>query len=200
MSLSQSGNGVTSGGGRPRSPKGIARRQQILARAMSVFAEKGARGTSLRAIAEDVGVSHGALLHYFPSQEALLLEVLQENEYRPDSHLVGGVVGLMASAAERNVTIPGLVSLYTIMLAGSSDPANTRSHDYFADRFRRLWKELVDEIRCGQMDGTFRRDVDPASMAALVVAACDGLQTQWMLEPDVDMAQSLMLLNLILDP
>ena len=37
-------------------------------------------------------------------------------------------------------------------------------------------------------------------MAALVIAASDGLQTQWLLEPHVDIAESLRLLNLILEP
>ncbi|MDP9028536.1 MAG: TetR/AcrR family transcriptional regulator [Actinomycetota bacterium] len=185
----------------PRSPKGIARRQQILDRAIEVFAAKGADGTSLRAIAEAIGVSHGALLHYFHSREALLLEVLQENEQRnahpsPDDE----IVGRMVRAAERNVTIPGLVALYTSMLAGSIDAGNVASHGYFTERFERVRRDLVDHIRDGQRAGTLRRDVDPAAMAALVIAASDGLQTQWLLEPGVDIAESLRLLNLILEP
>jgi len=185
----------------PRSPKGIARRQQILDRTIEVFAAKGADGTSLRAIAEAIGVSHGALLHYFHSRETLLIEVLQEHEQRhrgssPD----GGVVGLMVSAAERNVSIPGLVALYTSMLAGSIDPANAPSHEYFTSRFERVRSELIADIRVGQRDGSVRADVDAAAVAALVIAASDGLQTQWLLDPGVDIAQSLRLLNRILEP
>src|SRR6478752_3642480 len=68
---------------RPRSyAKGVARRQEILDRAIEVFADKGAEGTSLRAIAEKIGVSHAALLHYFGSREELLVEVLREGERR----------------------------------------------------------------------------------------------------------------------
>jgi AcrR family transcriptional regulator len=185
----------------PRSPKGIARRQQILDRAIEVFAQKGADGTSLRAIAEAIGVSHGALLHYFPSRETLLIEVLQENEQRLSGASPNReVVGRMVSAAERNVNIPGLVALYTSMLAGSIDPGNAPSQEYFTARFERVRQDLVDEIRDGQRNGTLRRGVDPAAMAALVVAASDGLQTQWLLDPEVDIAESLRLLNAILEP
>ena len=185
----------------PPSPKGIARRQQILDRAIEVFAEKGADGTSLRAIAEAIGVSHGALLHYFRSRETLLLEVLQENEQRHVRSLPEDeVVGRMVSAAERNVTIPGLVALYTSMLAGSIDAGDSPSNDYFTSRFERLRRELIEHIRAGQQAGTLRRDVDPAAMAALVIAASDGLQTQWLLEPAVDIAESLRLLNRIMEP
>ena len=184
----------------PRSPKGIARRQQILDRAIEVFAAKGPDGTSLRAIAEAIGVSHGALLHYFDSRETLLIAVMQENEQRrvgapPEDN----VVGPMVRAAERNVTIPGLVALYTSMLAGSIDAANEPSHAYFIDRFERLRVELAENVRIGQRDGTIRPDIDPTAMAALVIAASDGLQAQWLLEPRVDIADSLRLLSLIMD-
>ncbi len=189
----------------PPSPKGIARRQQILDRAIEVFAEKGADGTSLRAIAEAIGVSHGALLHYFHSRETLLLEVLQENEQRHEgAKPEDEVVGRMVSAAERNVKIPGLVALYTSMLAGSIDAGNivgnSASQEYFTARFERVRQQLVAHIRDGQREGALRRDVDPDAMAALVIAASDGLQTQWLLDPNVDIAESLRLLNRILEP
>ena len=185
----------------PRPPKGVARRQQILDRAIEVFAQKGADGTSLRAIAEAIGVSHGALLHYFRSRETLLIEVLQENEQRLSGASPNReVVGRMVSAAERNVKIPGLVALYTSMLAGSIDPGNAASHEYFTARFEEVRQDLVDEIREGQRAGTVRGGIDPAAMAALVVAASDGLQTQWLLDPEVDIAESLRLLNAILEP
>jgi len=45
-----------------------------------------------------------------------------------------------------------------------------------------------------------RADVEPEAMAALIIAASDGLQTQWLLEPKVDIAKSLALLNRILEP
>ncbi len=38
------------------------------------------------------------------------------------------------------------------------------------------------------------------AVAALVIAASDGLQIQWLLEPDVDIARSLALLEKILEP
>ena len=59
--------------------KGIARRQEILDRAIEVFARRGSGKTSLRAIAEEVGVTHAALTHYFGSLEELLVEVYRES-------------------------------------------------------------------------------------------------------------------------
>ena len=187
---------------RPRSyAKGVARRQEILDHAIEVFADKGAEGTSLRAIAEKIGVSHAALLHYFGSREELLVEVLREGERRHgDPRDKEEVVGTMVRAAERNVTIPGFVSLYTSMLAGSLEADKEVSREYFATRFARIRARLVELISIGQDEGRFRRGVDPEAMAALVIAASDGLQIQWLLEPDVDIAKSLELLERILEP
>lgn len=181
--------------------KGVARRQEILDRAIEVFADKGAEGTSLRAIAETIGVSHAALLHYFGSREELLVEVLREGERRhSDPRGEDEVVGSMIRAAERNVTIPGFVALYTTLLAGSLEADKEYSREFFAARFARIRDRLAELIRIGQREGTMRRGVDPADMAALVIAASDGLQTQWLLEPDVDIARSLALLERILEP
>jgi TetR/AcrR family transcriptional regulator, transcriptional repressor of aconitase len=187
---------------KPRSyAKGVARRQEILDRAIEVFADKGAEGTSLRAIAEKIGVSHAALLHYFGSREELLVEVLREGEWRHhDSRGDDEVVGGMVVAAERNVTIPGFVALYTMLLAGSLEADKEYSREFFSVRFARIRERLAELIRVGQDDGTIRRGIEPQAMAALVIAASDGLQTQWLLEPTVDIAKSLELLERILEP
>ena len=69
-------------------PKGVARRQEILDRAIEVFARRGSDRTSLRAIADEVGVTHAALRHYFGSLEELLVAVYRESERHdgPDDH------------------------------------------------------------------------------------------------------------------
>jgi AcrR family transcriptional regulator len=187
---------------RPRSyAKGVARRQEILDRAIEVFADKGAEGTSLRAIAEKTGVSHAALLHYFGSREELLVGVLREGERRhTDPRGKREVVGMMVRAAERNVTIPGFVALYTTLLAGSLEADKEFSREFFSARFARIREELSELIRSGQEQGTVRGGIEPSEMAALVIAASDGLQIQWLLEPEVDIARSLSLLERILEP
>ncbi|MGV8886005.1 MAG: TetR/AcrR family transcriptional regulator [Microbacteriaceae bacterium] len=187
---------------RPRSSaKGAARRQEILDRAIDVFAVKGADGTSLRAIADAIGISHAALLHYFNSREALLVEVFRAHEIRRHHEWPeDAIVGRMIEAAELNVEVPGLVALYTTLVAGSLEPAKVVSRAFFAERFARVRLALVERIRAGQAAGTIRADLQAEAMAALVVAASDGLQTQWLLDSTVSIADSLALLESILQP
>ncbi|WP_411699109.1 TetR/AcrR family transcriptional regulator [Conyzicola sp.] len=186
----------------PRSyAKGVARRKEILERTIEVFAEKGAAGTSLRAIGEAIGVSHGALLHYFSSREELLVEVLRENAARFDDDYQKAGDGLldgMLSAAERNVTIPGLVALYSTMMGASVEPGNETSRRYFAHRFAGLRAELVEQVVAAQTAGAIRADVSPESVAALVIAASDGLQVQWLLDPSVEITAGLEVLQTML--
>src|SRR5689334_3100833 len=53
------------------------RRADILAAALEVFAERGYRAASLAAVAERVGLTQQGVLHYFPTKDALLIEVLR---------------------------------------------------------------------------------------------------------------------------
>ncbi|MEO0604105.1 MAG: helix-turn-helix domain-containing protein [Myxococcota bacterium] len=57
-------------------------RERILDVALRHFAERGARATSLRAIARDAGLSLGALQHYFPTKDGLARAV-EEHATRP---------------------------------------------------------------------------------------------------------------------
>lgn len=47
--------------------KGVARREEILESALDVIGRKGYQNASLKEIAEVVGVTPAALLHYFGS-------------------------------------------------------------------------------------------------------------------------------------
>ncbi|MGD9902889.1 MAG: TetR/AcrR family transcriptional regulator [Vicinamibacterales bacterium] len=61
---------------RPINADGQRTRQAILDAALSLFAEKGYFGTSLRDLAGAVGVRESALYNYFPSKDALFEALL----------------------------------------------------------------------------------------------------------------------------
>ncbi len=175
--------------------KGVARRQEILDRAIGVFAERGGYGTSLRSIAQAMGISHAALLHYFDSREQLLVAVYEHAEVRRNAD--GGAaetasaVDVMVLAATANVEVPGLVELYSALVATSLESGNAIGKTYFTERFERVRGELADRLRADQARGAIRGDVDADEIAALLVGASDGLQIQWLLDPAVGLQQTL---------
>ncbi len=176
-------------------PKGVARRQEILDRAIEVFTERGAYGTSLRSIAQAIGVSHAALLHYFDSREQLLLAVYEHAELKrdadPNTPKATDAVDVIVRAATANVQVPGLVELYSTLVAASLQEGNATARAHFTERFDRLRRGLADRLRAEQELGQIRADVDPDQVAALIVAASDGLQIQWLLEPSLGLQETL---------
>jgi len=61
---------------RKLTPRGRARRQQILDQAVRLFAERGYHPTSVAEIVESLGVGKGVFYWYFESKEDLFLEIL----------------------------------------------------------------------------------------------------------------------------
>lgn len=187
---------------RGRYPKGVARRQEILDKAIEVFARRGSRSTSLRAIAQEVGVTHAAITHYFGSLEELLVEVYRESQERTSA---GGPVLSDASpalrmslSAEANREIPGLVQLYSTLVAMALEDNHPIAHRFVTERFAILRAEMADQVRCLQESGRVRADLDPAQVAALIIAASDGLQIQWLLDEDVHHDAALEMLDRLL--
>ena len=56
--------------------RGLDTRDRVLQVSLSLFADRGYRGTSLRDIAKRIGIKAPSLLHHFPSKQQLYLAVL----------------------------------------------------------------------------------------------------------------------------
>lgn len=190
---------------RPRGSyaKGVARRQEILDRAREVFAERGAKRTSLRAIASEVGVTHAALTHYFSSLDELLVAVYEESKVHdehdtehPESNTTPAET--MRISAHENRAVPGLVQLYSTLVASALEDDHSPAYGWATTRFERLREELTERVERLQASGVLRSDVEAPLVAALVIAASDGLQTQWLLDPSVDHEAALAMLDRLL--
>ncbi|WP_345801090.1 TetR/AcrR family transcriptional regulator [Microbacterium sp. AZCO] len=183
-------------------PKGVARRQEILDRAIEVFATRGAQRTSLRAIASEVGVTHAALTHYFGSLEELLVAVYRESERRLDGDAPEAPdvspAEMMRISAEENREIPGMVQLYSMLVATALEDGHSAAQEFATERFARLRESMAERVRHLQSAGRIRRDIDAELVAALVIAASDGLQAQWLLDATVDHEAALAMLDRLL--
>lgn len=171
--------------------KGIAKREEILAVALDVIARHGYRGASVREIADAVGLSQAGLLHYFGSKDALFTAVLMKRD-EVDAPASAGRDPLedLVRIVAHNADVPGLVQLYAQLSVEAADPEHP-AHGYFAERFARLRERFAASLRAGQRDGALRAGFDPDATAALVIAATDGLQAQFLLDPSFDMAATL---------
>jgi AcrR family transcriptional regulator len=183
-------------------PKGVRRRQQILDSVIAVLAQRGVDRASLRTVGEAIGVSHTALRHYFSSRDELLVEAYRAHEARADGDLPPAdesALGPIVESAERNRAIPGLVELYATLTTDALQEQHAVSREFVRDRFRSLRAELAARIESAQRAGRVVGGIDPRDAAALVIAASDGLQIQWLLDPEeVDVGRSLSSLERLL--
>jgi AcrR family transcriptional regulator len=71
------------------------RREDILASAARVFAERGYPGTEMQALADAAGVAKGTLYLYFASKEALFLAAVDQGVKHMKAHIDAAVEGLV---------------------------------------------------------------------------------------------------------
>jgi AcrR family transcriptional regulator len=172
-----------------------ASREKIIKFATEAFAQKGFRGAKMAEIARAADLTEPGLLHHFPSKTHLLMEVLRERD-RIDSermranlkkngdHFLEAGIELV----EHNQTVPGLVQLFNLLVAESISPDHP-AHEFFIERYQREREHWIQAIGQAQQAGEVRSHISPETVVILIFAMMDGLQVQWLLEPEtIDMA------------
>jgi AcrR family transcriptional regulator len=160
---------------------------------------------STAAIAERMGVSHGALFRHFSSREALWAEAVSwatgELERRfdacqespapaaipvsappsepggaiPPSEPLAQVIALMASHAAMLEQHPGLVRM---LFAELQRPASSPARDMGKAFMQRFRQRLSTLMAAAQREGCLDPGHDPNELAALLVATQQGLMLQ----------------------
>ncbi|MFF1415541.1 TetR/AcrR family transcriptional regulator [Streptomyces sp. NPDC058289] len=175
---------------RGRYAKGVLRRNEILTVALEVFAMIGEKGALIKEIADRVGLSQAGVLRYFGSREGLLIWVLAERDRIARERTAGepcpDPISSMAATLRRCGDVAGLVRLYVSMAAASGFPGHP-ARDFFEVRNGDLLIALRDGLAALQREGRIRPDIAPEAIARLALAAADGIQHQWLLDPGVDM-------------
>ncbi len=169
------------------------RKEQVIRAATHFFGQHGYHGAKLSEIARAAGVTEPGLLHHYPSKVQLLMDVLAERDRidheRFNLSETGGLLASLQDLVEHNQTVPGLVQLFTVLAAESIDEQHP-GHEFFLQRYRQLRQRFLERIQLSQRQGEIRDDISAEELTVLVFALMDGLQIQWLYEPDqVNMAQ-----------
>ena len=164
----------------------------ILDTALEVIERKGYSAISLRDIAAEVGMTQAGLLHHFGTKENLLVEVIRQRD-KVNRRMLAALPGddpLIVRLAHHNMHTPGLVRLYVSLQAAAGDPSHP-AHDFFLQRDGEIHGVITRDIQSRQAEGAFSRDVDAAHFARVLLALSDGLQAQWEINKDIDLAGTL---------
>jgi AcrR family transcriptional regulator len=162
------------------------RRAEIVRAALEVIAERGYRGASLATVAERVGLTQQGLLHCFPTKDALLVAVLKDRDRWDAVPATQWRVDLLASLVEYNAMRPGIIQTFSALL-GESVTEGHPARPYFTERYRQVRASMAAVLRTEYGD-RLPNGLTPERTAPLLVAVMDGLQYQWLLDPEsVDM-------------
>ncbi|UYG17089.1 TetR/AcrR family transcriptional regulator [Brachybacterium huguangmaarense] len=165
-----------------RPPSGSTNRRRAVVEAASrMFAERGYRGTSLREISADVGISHPGLLHYFAPKDALLAAVVGEIEQRAQSaidRLLEGDRGVAEELIRQGLVDDPehrqLVAVLCTEAIGHDHPLRLR-----IARLRRVYERLAEHaLRLCAEDGVVDPRVDIEWAARVLVSTSLGHATR----------------------
>ncbi|MHA7220420.1 TetR/AcrR family transcriptional regulator [Arthrobacter sp. MDT1-48-3] len=175
-------------------PKGVAKREEILEKALEVVARVGYSGATVRQLADAVGLTQNGLLYYFGSKEQLFVEILRLRDrlddlaFGRDDDSSNDLGDRVARFIRHNSDVPGLVQLNVGLAAEATSPDHP-AHEYFKERYALSRARGADTIRMLQASGRIPGAVDPESLATIMLAVSDGLQSQWLYEPRIDMTE-----------
>jgi AcrR family transcriptional regulator len=179
------------------------KRRHLLDAAVRVFARKGFHATRVGDIAEEAGVAHGLLYHYFESKDQVLEAVFHENW--------SVLLARIASVEETNEPAADqLRHIATIVLRTwlhLPDVVRVVIREFgrspeLAERLGELTQPIdaIERVIARGIErGEFRKDVDPRFAAAVVYGSIDELLTAWVLgrlpsgEEDVAVAEQTLL-------
>ena len=161
------------------------KRRQLLDAAVRVFARKGYHASRVGDIAEEAGVAHGLLYHYFKSKDKVLEAVFHENW----SLLVARIESVEETeepAADQLRHISAIVLRTWLHLP---DVVRVVIQEFgrspeLAERIGELTlpiDALERVITRGIENGEFRKDIDPTFAATVVYGSIDELLTGWVL-------------------
>ncbi len=166
------------------------RKQQVIHAAIRFFGQYGSHGARLADIAREAGVTEPGLLHHFPSKEHLFMEVLAERDrldheqYDPGLHRsAGDPLKPLEELVKHNETLPGLVQLFTVLVAESIDGQHP-GHNFFRHRYEGLREQTMKVLQEAQGRGEIRDDLPAEDLVIMLFAMMDGLQIQWLYEPE----------------
>ena len=161
------------------------KRRLILDAAVRVFAHKGYHTSRVGDIAEEAGVAHGLLYHYFRSKEELLETIFRET-WRDVLDAVRSVDETDECARDR---LAGIAKI--LLRAWRRDPDLVRVLVREVTRSSHL-QQRIEEIDAafagieriivrGQQAGEFRSDIDPRMASYVFYGALEEILTGWVL-------------------
>jgi TetR/AcrR family transcriptional regulator, fatty acid metabolism regulator protein len=168
------------------------KRRVILEAAVRVFARHGFHTSRVGDIAEEAGVAHGLLYHYFSSKDEVLQTVFRENW----GELLERFEAVASSDEPADEKLLGIVKI--LLRTWRNDPALVTVMVREVGRSRHLATQVDDigkafaviqrVVEQGQAEGVFRPELDARLASWIVYGGLEEILTGWVMGrlPDGD--------------
>ncbi len=161
------------------------RKDRIMDAALRIFAEKTFQEATISEISKEAGVSEATIYEYFGTKEDLLFAIPEKisNETFEESESVlpyikdveGRMRAIMLSYVNLYANNPHYSALVLLQLMSNKRFRQTAAHE----AIRRSAHRLLDCIRDGIANGTFRKDADAYLIRSMLMGAIEHLFIHW---------------------
>jgi TetR/AcrR family acrAB operon transcriptional repressor len=173
-----------------------ATRTALLRAALRVFSRDGYAAARLEDVAQEAGVTRGAIYWHFPSKADLYAALVEDATTRLDEVIAaarggdvrgGGtfvettrrVMVRMLAYLEEDETYRAVQTLLLLQTGLAPELARVRAREL--DVLRATEAELTAVMRAGVAAGDFRADLDPEEGARAMLAYLNGIMLHWFL-------------------
>jgi TetR/AcrR family transcriptional regulator, fatty acid metabolism regulator protein len=161
------------------------KRRQILEAAIRVFARGGFHTSRVGDIAEEAGVAHGLLYHYFSSKDELLETIFRESW----DGLLDAIRAVSESDADGREQLRQVAAI--LLRSWRRDPdlvrvlvreiARSPELQRRLDLVREAFAAIERIVRGAQDRGEFRREIHPRLAATVFYGGLEEILTAWVL-------------------
>jgi len=161
------------------------RKDRIMDAALRIFAEKNFQEATISEISKEAGVSEATIYEYFGTKEDLLFAIPEKvsNDTFEESEAVlpyikdveGRMRAVLLSYVRLYENNPHYSALVLLQLMSNKRFRQTAAHE----AIRRSAHRLLDCIRDGIADGTFRSDADAYLIRSMLMGTIEHIFIHW---------------------
>ena len=161
------------------------RKDRIMDAALRIFAEKGFQSATITEISKAAGVSEATIYEYFGTKEDLLFaipEKISNETFEKSSKVIpyikgveGKIRAILLFYVQLYQSNPHYSALVLLQLMSNKRFRHTPAHA----AIRRSSHKLLDCIRTGIEEGTFKKDSNPYLIRSMLMGAIEHLFIHW---------------------
>ena len=157
-------------------------RDDVVAAAGRLFAEKGYHGTSMRDLGKELGLLGSSLYSHVESKEDLLVDVVAEGA----ELFHASAERALASAGDASQRLEALIAGHVDVVLDHLDVVRTFLNEArmldtehrdrviaSRDQYEAAFRQVIDE---GKKDGSFRKDVDQKTSSIFILSVLNAVE------------------------